>query len=57
MTHTYDSEINQAFSKKEIITKDELEAFLQIFSPNAAKETISWRIHDMKSKGIISHVS
>lgn len=57
MTLTYDSEINQAFSKKEIITKDELEAFLQIFFPNAAKETISWRIHDMKSRGIISHVS
>lgn len=57
MTLTYDAEINQAFSKKEIITKDELEVFLQNFFPDAAKETISWRIHDMKARGIISHVS
>lgn len=57
MKNTYDLEISQAFSKKEIITKDELEAFLKVFFPGADKKTISWRIHDMKTKGIISHVS
>jgi len=50
-------DINRAFSKKEIITKDELETFLRKSFPHAAKETISWRIHDLKSKGIISNVS
>jgi hypothetical protein len=54
---TFELDIKQAFAQKDIFTKDELEVYLRQHFPNAAEKTISWRIHDLKSKGIISHIS
>ncbi|MBC7913840.1 MAG: hypothetical protein H7Y07_06920 [Pyrinomonadaceae bacterium] len=54
---TFELDIEQAFTQKDIFTKDELEVYLRHHFPDAAEKTISWRIHDLKSKGIIKHVS
>lgn len=57
LASTFELDIKQAFAQKDIFTKDELEVYLRRHFPNAAEKTISWRIHDLKSKGIVRHVS
>ncbi len=57
LTASFELGIKQAFAQKDIFTKDELEVYLRQHFPNAAEKTISWRIHNLKSKGIIRHVS
>ena len=45
--------IKRAFQAKKLLTKSELLAWLEVECPDASQETLKWRIHDLKSKGIL----
>lgn len=45
--------ITAAFHKKKLLTKNELLAWLEEVYPDVSEETLKWRIHDLKSKGIL----
>jgi hypothetical protein len=45
--------IANAFQDKKLLTKGELIAWLEAFYPAVSEETLNWRIHDLKSKGIL----
>jgi len=45
--------IANAFQDKKLLTKSELRAWLEGVYPEVSEETLNWRIHDLKSKGIL----
>lgn len=45
--------ISAAFAKKPLLSKGELVHWLQDIYPNTANETLVWRIHDLKNRGIL----
>lgn len=45
--------IANAFQEKKLLTKSELRAWLEGVYPEVSEETLNWRIHDLKSKGIL----
>lgn len=45
--------ISVAFSEKPLLSRDELLHWLQEVYPNASDESLVWRVHDLKSKGIL----
>lgn len=45
--------ISAAFSEKNLLSKDELLQWLQEVYPNSSSESLTWRVHDLKSKGIL----
>lgn len=48
--------ISNHFEGKTHFTSDELKIFLYTLYPGVSDKTISWRIYDLKSKGIINHL-
>lgn len=45
--------ISAAFDKKPILSKGELVHWLQDVYPNTTDDTLVWRIHDLKNRGIL----
>jgi hypothetical protein len=45
--------ITTAFGDKKLLTKSELLTWLEAVYPDVTAETLSWRIHDLKMKGIL----
>jgi len=45
--------ISVAFSKKALLSKGELLHWLEDFYPDVAEETLVWRIHDLKNRGVL----
>jgi hypothetical protein len=56
LTKDIQNKINEHFKEKSQFTSDELREFLIQEYPNAAPKTISWKIYDLKSKGILTHI-
>lgn len=56
MTTNISNIIINHFEGKTQFTSNELREFLSEIYPDAEKKTISWRIYDLKSKGIITHI-
>lgn len=49
ITHT----IPAAFNLKKLLSRNELLLWLKEVYPDVSEETLTWRIHDLKSKGIL----
>jgi len=45
--------IATAFDSKKLLTRNELRSWLEGVYPDVSKETLNWRIHTLKSKGIL----
>lgn len=55
MTVNLSQSISTVFKDKKLLTKKELMAWLADRYPDLSEETLSWRIHDLKSKGILEN--
>ncbi len=53
MTADVNHNITTAFHDKKLLTKGELLHRLEAVYPGVSEETLSWRIHELKSKGVL----
>ncbi len=53
MTADVNHHITTAFHDKKLLTKDELLHWLEAVYPGVSEETLSWRIYELKSKGVL----
>lgn len=56
MNKDIQNKIIEHFKGKTQFTSDELREFLSQEYPTAAPKTISWKIYDLKTKGILTHI-
>jgi hypothetical protein len=57
MTIEIETNIFDQFNGKTEVTANEIVRFLEKLYPEAALKTLHWKIHELKKKGIIHHVS
>ena len=57
MTADTNHHITTAFHDKKLLTKSELLHWLEAVYPGVSEETLSWRIHELKAKGLLESPS
>ncbi|MEX2594696.1 MAG: DUF6577 family protein [Anditalea sp.] len=51
------TQLEERFDGRETISREELNNFYKEYDPNLKEATFRWRIHDLKGKKIITHIS
>jgi predicted transcriptional regulator of viral defense system len=57
MEDSFSNIVQRAFKRRVYFTKDELEKVLVKYYPDNNGNTLTWRIHDLKNRGIIQNIA